>query len=264
MQSVLNATKRIALLTALSLIVFSCSEDNENPINEDTTLSTTEVQTVLNTDEISGVTDEIIADIFQNGETAKSAKTIDCYETAYTDTGFTATFTDCSIEGSENVNGSISAVYEVTANSAIVTVSFTDFMVGAVRIDGTRTFSFSSEITDNITYTITSDMSITLEDGSLISESGTKTIGVVFDESFENGMFTLDGSWTIEAEGNTYVVNITDLLETMFGCDHVGKGVMTLAKNGLQVSVDFGDGSCDDLATLIYPDGTEEEFSLDD
>ena len=37
---------------------------------------------------------------------------------------------------------------------------------------------------------------------------------------------------------------------------------MSLNKNGLNVTVDFGDGTCDDLATLTYPDGTMEEISL--
>ena len=39
---------------------------------------------------------------------------------------------------------------------------------------------------------------------------------------------------------------------------------MELSKNGLEVNVDFGDGTCDDIALLVYPDGTTEEISLKD
>ncbi len=30
------------------------------------------------------------------------------------------------------------------------------------------------------------------------------------------------------------------------------------------ITINFGDGTCDDVAMLIYPDGTEEEISLKD
>lgn len=39
---------------------------------------------------------------------------------------------------------------------------------------------------------------------------------------------------------------------------------MTVAKNGLSISVDFGDDTCDDIATVIYPNGKVEEISLRD
>ena len=111
---------------------------------------------------------------------------------------------------------------------------------------------------------MTSDMSVTLPDATVVSETGTKTIGIVFDELLENASLTIDGEWVVTVDGDTYSVNVTDLLETNIGCEYIAKGVMLLAKNGLQVSVDFGDGTCDDTAVLGYPDGTEEEFTLKD
>ena len=105
-------------------------------------------------------------------------------------------------------------------------------------------------------------MTIQLKDGSIIEEMGSKTFEVIFDTiNFENSALTIDGDWTVKADENTYTVNITNPLELSFSCEYAGKGLMQLSKNGLKVDVNFGDGTCDDKATLTYPDGTVEEIS---
>ncbi len=264
MRSLAVSTKRLMALCFLSMLVFSCSKDAENPLEVNGTITETEVKTVLDIDQVSGVTDQLVNEIFQAGDSAKNLNLTDCYQADYTDTGFKVTFENCSVDNSENLNGTISAVYEIGMNTSNVVVTFTNLMVGDIAINGTRAFSFSSENTENITFNITSDLVITMADGAVIKEKGNKVVGILFDGSFENGVITLDGQWTVEADGNTYVVEVTSLLETPFGCTYVSKGSMTLAKNGLQVSVDFGDGTCDDMATLTYPDGTTQEYSLND
>lgn len=264
MQSLAISTQRLAVICFISMLVFSCSKDAENPVDLDGSFSKTKVKTVLDIDQVSGVTDQLVNEIFQAGDTAKNLQLPDCYQADYTDTGFKVTFENCSVEGSENLNGTISAVYEIGMNISNVVVTYTNLMVGDIAINGTRTFSFSTESTESVTFSITSDLVITLGDGAVIKEKGNKVVGIVFDGSFENGAITLDGQWTVEADGDTYVVKITSLLETPFNCEYVAKGIMTLAKNGLQVSVDFGDGTCDDMAALAYPDGTKEDYSLND
>jgi hypothetical protein len=37
---------------------------------------------------------------------------------------------------------------------------------------------------------------------------------------------------------------------------------MTIDKNGLTIGVNFGDGTCDDIALVTYPNGVEEEITL--
>ncbi len=264
MQNLLRTGKQLLLPMAVALLIFSCSKDTENQINQDVELSKTEVKTVLETDALSAVADNVVRELFQNGQSAKTAKNNDCYEAAYSDTGFTVTFTDCSVEGSEKLNGTVTVAYEMGSEASGFAVTFTNLMVGDISINGTRTFSFSTEQTENITFNVTSDMVITMGDGSVIKEKGNKTIGFVFGENLGDGSVTVDGEWVVEADGNTYSVNITSILETEFGCEYVAKGIMLLAKNGLEVSVDFGDGTCDDKAELTYPDGTKEDIVLED
>jgi hypothetical protein len=57
---------------------------------------------------------------------------------------------------------------------------------------------------------------------------------------------------------------VNSALVCNFACSYLNIGSMTVAKNGLSISVDFGDDTCDDIATVIYPNGKVEEISLRD
>ncbi|NNE76712.1 MAG: hypothetical protein HKN31_06525 [Pricia sp.] len=260
-------TKQILALTVVAMIVFSCSKETEEALEQEQNEEVTqaELKTILETDDISSVADNVVADLFNAEKSGKSAKTDDCYEAVYTETGFTVTFSDCSIEESDDVNGTLTIVYGKENDNYAFVVTYDNLMVGTMKVNGTRSFAMGSgEKQNSVEFNITSDMSITFADGSIISEEGSKTFAIVFGEEFGDGMLTIDGEWTVKADGNTYSVNVTDLLEANFGCEYVGKGLMDLNKNGLEVSVDFGDGNCDDIAAVIYPDGTEKNFSLKD
>ena len=60
----------------------------------------------------------------------------------------------------------------------------------------------------------------------------------------------------------TYTKNILIPLERIDGCDYVVKGKIEYIKDGAVVAtVDFGDGSCDDIATKTV-DGKTSTFNL--
>ncbi|WP_400073263.1 hypothetical protein [Zobellia russellii] len=252
-----------ALVVATSLLAFSCSDDaNEILDNEqDQKIDQTEIKTVLETDEMSSSADMIVQDLFSNRESGKSAKDASCYEAEYSDTGFTVSFDNCSVEGNDEVlNGSLSVLYGSDNDSYAYSVTYNDLMVGGIGLDGTRAFAISQGEDDSLVFDVTVDMTLTLEDDKKIYEKGTKSFAFVFGE--EKNMLTIDGDWILKSDKDTYTIGITSDLEAEFTCDYIGKGTMDLDKNGLAVSVDFGDGTCDDTATLIYPDSTVETISL--
>ncbi|WP_222984196.1 hypothetical protein [Flagellimonas meishanensis] len=241
----------------------SCSEDAKN---EDTgqELSQTEVQTILFSDEITGVADNALAELFAgNTMSGKTGKSNECYSAEYTETGFTATFNNCVLNGTDNVNGTLTVVYEVGEESASFTATYEDFYVGTIKINGTRSFNIAGNVDENtVSFSVTSNVTVELENGSVISEAGTKTFSFTFGAELQNSSFSLSGSWTVQAEGNTYIVETVDALQGSLSCEHLTSGSMEISKNGLQVTVDFGDGECDDRATLIYPNGATEEITL--
>lgn len=266
MNKLINNFKPV-LLGMILLLTFSCSDDQENQLVQEQTVSSTEVVNILDIDSQSRVIDDIITDLFQDGKSGKSSKMEDCFTAEYTDTGYTVTFDNCSIDNSDNITGSLSVVYETGEEETAFTATYTNISVGGIVINGTRAFNIMEGAEQgSYTFNIMSDMNIELADGSTIEESGSKNFELVIDsENFANSTLEISGNWTVKADGNTYVVNITSpLIINILSCEYVSSGVMSLNKNGLAVTIDFGDGSCDEVATLTYPDGTMEEIALND
>ncbi|WP_209400331.1 hypothetical protein [Pseudozobellia sp. WGM2] len=262
-------TKGLLTASAAALVLFSCSDDAEEALDyeNESKVSKTELKTILETDDVSSAADLLVTNLYNSGKSGKTAKTDDdCYTATYSDTGFNLVFDNCKIEEDGAIlNGAMSIVYGGDEDEYAFSITYDNLMVGEFAIDGTRSFIVhGNDESQSVSWTVESDLAITLEDGSKVDEEGTKTVALVFSEDFEDGSFTVDGEWILKANGNTYIVDITDILEAEFGCEHFGKGMMNLNKNGLEVDVDFGEGECDAVATVIYPDGTEDEVSLKD
>lgn len=252
-----------ALLVMLGFTVFSCSNESDDPqIPEDAQLSQTEVQTVLDVEDLNSSVDVALAELF-NSETNSlkaSASKNDCYTAEYTDSGFTATFNNCQLNGTDNINGTVVVTYNESAMGASYSATYTDFYIGTTKVNGTRTFILDVEESEmGISYKVTSDISVELENGEVISETGTKTLALVFEEG-EDTLFHLSGTWTIIEGGDTYVLS-GDIYKQL-NCEYWTSGILNLSKNGLAVDLDFGDGSCDNKATIIYPNGATQEIDL--
>lgn len=265
MTYLLKKTGNFVAIAVASLLIFSCNKEDGESLEQDEQVSQTELKTILETDDRSSVADQVVADLFNANSSGQTAKTNECYEAVYTDTGFSVTFTNCSIDDVDNVDGTLTVVYGQETDNHAFAVTYNNLKVGTASVDGTRTFTLvGNEQESAVAFNITSEMTLTLGDGSQISEKGNKTFAFIFGETLGDGKLTIDGDWMVKANGNTYTIDVTQLLEASFGCQYIGKGLMTLNKNGLQVSVDFGDSTCDDVASVIYPDGTKEEISLKD
>lgn len=258
--------KQSVLLAFFGLLLFNCSEDSSPDlgVEDGQQLTSQEMETILNSDDLTSVVDDVLSNLYLDGFNLKAPGFVakdECYETTYSETGFSVTFTDCSVEGSANLNGTVSVFYEEGQNSTSFTATFSDFMIGGITINGTRRITLNGEQTaTNISFTSTSSITITLEDGSEITENGTKTFSIIFEEG-EDTLINLQGNWTITEGGNTYT--IAGNISKQFNCAHWSSGSMNVSKNGLALDVDFGDGTCDNKATVTYPNGATEEITLD-
>lgn len=263
MNRIINLSKCFTAMAAVLLLTYSCSKDNDTP-NEDEELTATELKTILETDDAAGSVDTVLADLYLNDNTGAKGSN-DCFAAEYTDTGFSVVFENCVLNGSDNVNGTLTVTYAEEGESATFTATYTEFFVGDIELNGTRSYSVDgNEEQGSYSFSVTSDMTATMPDGSSISENGTKTFGFTFGDSLETTTFTIAGNWTVEVDGNTYSVEVANTLEGNFSCGYLTSGIMDVNKNGLEVSVDFGDGSCDDIVTVIYPNGATEDVSIKD
>lgn len=262
MKRSLLVIRNFTLLSALAVFTFSCSNDGDDTQPEQE-ISQTELQTILETDDLSSIADDVIAEAFIGSTTGKGSN--DCYETAYSDTGFTIVFNNCVLNDTENVNGTLTVVYDVGGQSSSFTATYDGFFVGDIELNGTRSYAFDANMNEtSYSFNVTSNMTATMGDGTVITENGTKTFGFTFGESIETSAFTISGNWNVTIGDNAYSIEVTDTLEASLNCAYLTKGIMDLNKNGLEVSVDFGDGSCDDVATVTYPNGATEDFKLKD
>lgn len=247
-------------LSSVLLIAYSCSEDDSTI--EEVDFSQAELKAVLETDDITGGIDLALFELSSNNSSTGKTLSYECYSAVYTDTGYIATFNNCVLNGTDNVNGTLAVTYNLQGETSSFTASYVDFYVGETKINGTRAFSFNTSSSDNaITFEVTSEMTVEMEDGAIISDSGTKFTTISFNET---ATYSVEGSWTVVFEGNTYNVTVKDPLTSEITCTYVSSGDMDVSKNGLSVNVNFGDGTCDDIATLTYPNGVVEEISLED
>lgn len=257
-------TFKNALVAAGALAVFglqSCSKDAEGvDIPDEAQLSQAELQTIMETGEYTSAVDEVLTDLFQDSNTA-TAKFADdsCYQATYTETGFTVVFGNCLLNQTENVNGTLEVVYN-TAGS--FTAIYKGFFVGTAKVDGTRTFTLTQSGDTGFEFSVSSEMTVVLEDGSTLAESGTRTLQIELGEALADIRFSISGSWDLAMDQTSYQVTVTTPVSGNLSCGYPVSGVMEISKNGLQVGVDFGDGTCDDKVTVRYPNGATEVLTL--
>ncbi len=268
MKNVIDMVKNISMILLVASFAVSCSTDESEKdiILETDMLSAQEVQLVLETDQLSGAADQVLSQLFLNNGTAgKNDLANDCYVAEYSDTGYSVTFNNCVLNGTNNVNGSLVVTYDFDSESASYTVTYTDFYVNEAILNGTRTILLLGNTVENaLSYTVNSDMNLELADGTNISENGERIFGFTIGDTIEDISITLSGSWSLNSGGDAYSITIIDDLQTSIGCNYISAGQMNLDKNGLAVTIDFGDGTCDDMSTITYPNGATTEVSLRD
>jgi hypothetical protein len=81
-------------------------------------------------------------------------------------------------------------------------------------------------------------------------------------ESLGSTTYSLMGEWTVSDADTVYSISVTQPLMGNLKCEYVVSGLMDIDKNGLGIVVDFGDGTCDNQVTLIYPNGESESLEL--
>lgn len=259
--------KRASIFISTMVLVISCSQDKEDSM-DDRPLSKAEVITVLAGDGMTSFADITLANLVLQGAagsgTTNKAETTECYSYVAIENGFTVTFANCSLEGRDNINGSVEVKYASGEESASFTATFNELDVDGTIINGTRSYVFKGEMEEGTyIYTVTSDMQVSFQDGSFYSEKGTQNYSLVLADPWSNSTYDISGNWTVEWDGNTYNLSSSEGIQGNLSCENINKGNLEISKNGLEVTVNYGDGTCDDIATLIYPDGTTEDFTLD-
>lgn len=148
------------------------------------------------------------------------------------------------------------------------TISFIDFVVDSIGIEGAKTIVRNFEIGVSKAFTMTSDMTFTLTDGTVINRTAEKirswVAGLETELDPADDVIEITGyCLSVDSEGNAYRKEITTELKKTGMCRWIVSGVVTMTQNEEPFAfLDYGDGTCDNVAVLTHVDGTTEEITL--
>lgn len=176
--------------------------------------------------------------------------------------------------GNDDIERSGKIIIEYTDRrnvpGAVVTTTFEDFYVNGNKVEGTRVLTNTSVTTDaqrsfNITV---SNGRIIFEDGSERTFEANRTRTWSANRTSDEVILTVTGSSSgTTRDGDAFSMNITTPIVFKNSCRQVGvkvavQGVRTLSLAGEIRTIDYGDGTCDNLVTITNADGTVEEKEI--
>ncbi len=143
---------------------------------------------------------------------------------------------------------------------SVITIKPLTYTVNGVKVTGTKTitnvstgslYKYTSVVTDG-TVTLDSIMVSFISNTTLTQTSGTATLGDVTDD-----IFKITGTDSLVYPGGigaSIVVNEADALERQVECPWIGKGKALVTVNGVSATINYGNGICDDSATIDLGD----------
>lgn len=151
----------------------------------------------------------------------------------------------------------------MNVDGAVRTLSFDQFFIEGVQIEGSKTITNAGVNTSGLpSFNVNVDETLTFPDGTTATHQAVRN-RVMTEGSGTQARF--DDVWTITGnasgvnrKGDSYTVTITTPLVKKNPCAWIGAGVIEFTVNNLTRSLDFGDGACDRDATLTLANGTEK------
>jgi hypothetical protein len=177
--------------------------------------------------------------------------------------------TECSDGHHHSISGKIiiNISDSLTKAGAIKTVLYQDVYIDSMKIEYNASYkNLGKNAEGNWVIESSSDQIVTLADGTVISNHDNETttwLDGYGTTAKEDDKFYKSGSGTININDSlTYSRKITTPLLYDRSCDYILSGVVELYTKGNTVVIDYGNGTCDNVAT-VTTNGTTEEISLD-
>lgn len=272
-----NVQRKLSGLFIAGLLLFASCESNDGIDLEANAVTTEEALNVVLADDISTEIDEVIEDDgIDSGFESKSATpssnhpgcVVRTSEETATGKIVTLDFGDgCEGKRGREFAGKIIIEYVKTDSSFSKTVTFENFSVEGNSVEGGKSIVKVKENSNgNPEATFTIDIKITLESGVEITKKGTKVKEKIEGADTDNrgdDVYSISGSWeSINKNGVVKTATITTNLRREWACKYIVSGVIELSRDGATATLDFGDGSCDNIATLTNANGDTKEITL--
>lgn len=264
------SVKNLFLGLALSLFILSCSKDDTESaeISQAKTTAKTDAKIDNVIDDISDITESQIA--LQGGMSGKMSDMPekflpDCatVENSHTDTTWRSaiTFDNCQMPNGNILDGKIviEAVKNTENHSLTIVYAFINFHHNGILVAGTKTVVFTIKSTDTLQIphpvtNITINMTLTFPDGKVYHREGHRVRqmieGFMTPYIWHDDVFSITGNWNTSSEEGTRTSTITNPLIIKMNCHNIVSGVISTVKNDNVITLDFGNGDCDNTAIL--------------
>jgi hypothetical protein len=155
--------------------------------------------------------------------------------------------------------------YQPTSNVHTATYTFVDFYHNARKVVGTKTFirtftPATASTTAKLVVVMNMDLTVTLIDGRVITRTGSRTRELVEGLNtplvFVDNIYKVTGEWfTTFPNAGVKTSTITSPLLLKIACSVTNKsifskGVITFTRNNNTATLDYGDGTCDNVAVF--------------
>ncbi|MDC1162548.1 hypothetical protein OAT18_03820, partial [Tenacibaculum sp.] len=267
-----NVQKSLGFLSIIGMLLFASCESNEG-IGLETTqeLEAEEVQNMVLVSDVSDDIDDILEDDAElNNFAKKEEDTNDCKIRSVEETANGKIVTldfgqECLGKRGRKLSGKIIIEYFKDDNEKSKKVTFEGFSVNGRTIEGSKSFSKMKEnLNGNPEFTKTFDIVVTFKNGDSISKKGTKIkeqIEGKETDSREDNVYAISGNWEfVNKDGNIKSAVIKTNLIRKYSCEYIVSGVVEIAKGERSFTLDFGDGTCDNKATVTNSEGTVKEI----
>ena len=139
--------------------------------------------------------------------------------------------------------------------SIVLTYSFEDFFINDKEIEGSVEKKRSrSNDNGNPESQINKNVKITWDDGAYVTIEGMRTrewIEGKDNKLWGDNVFSITGNWTItKKNGDIFNSTIMKPLIRNLACRFITSGVVEIKKADNTSQLDYGDGQCDDIATV--------------
>lgn len=279
------------LLAVLAVGLFSCNNDNvdtpsmeEELLEKSATIAVAEVQVEALTSESTyeveffANAEETLTRWWRVGKkltaTNKMRYKKQCPNVDIDGEDYPKTITLDYGEGTELKNGKIlSGVIEIYISAPRDSsdyqrvVSYTNFGMDSISVNGTSTIEVDK--VDSMFRQVSSDLTITIADGSQVDRTSERVwqwiAGMETEEDQTDDIIVITGNAeaTLNGDVSTYTKEITSPLKRLGTCKYIVEGVVVVKLDGNVLStVDYGDGTCDEIAEMTDSEGEVSEIDL--
>ncbi len=175
----------------------------------------------------------------------------------------------CELRNGNIVSGKIMLEYEKDPEAAtkMISFEFDGFVFNDKAVEGNGSILRErSNENGNPQSTRTGDVTVTWPDGTFANKNGTKIrewIEGAGTGAWGDNVFLITGNWMFtKKNGNVLSANIITALRRELACKFIVSGLIELQKNENNALLDYGNGDCDDLATVSINGGERQEIHL--